>query len=434
MAKKFILESYPKLYGLLIISSLLCGLIFFVPVSTPLQDVTPPEIKNVLHFPDPPEAAEPLSIMCNVTDNIAVHTVEVIITAPDGILIEEELSHLPPSFYYYIGTYSLPGIYTYYIRANDTSGNTQTTDIHSFHVLDTMPPLVDLTYPTGGENIHGTVNITWTALDKSDLNLNGDIILSYSNDGGTNYTLIASGEDNDGTYDFDTTLLPDGTSYRIQVNATDSSDNTGTDSSTANFTIDNTPPQTTPTLVGPQGQNGWYTDTVTIYLDAIDNTSGVTSLLYKIDNGSWMTYEDSFSISSEGNHTLTFYATDAAGNHESHRTINIKIDGTDPLVSITKPLPGTLYIMDREIISLSNEIPLIIGTITVTVESPNETSGISLVEFSLDYKIQENVSQEPWIWTWDDTVLIPRKYHLIAKIYDWAGHSNLGILAVRKWL
>lgn len=434
MIKKYNLKYYPKLYSLLVISSLLCGFIFFSPISASRQDVTPPEITDVLHFPDPPEAAEPINIMCTVTDNTGVYAVQVTITTPDETVIEEEMSHIPPSFYYYTGTYSLPGIYTYYIRANDTAGNTKTTSAYSFHVFDTMPPLVDLTYPTGTENIHGKINITWTALDTSDPNLNGDIALSYSNDGGANYNLIASDEENDGAYDFDTTLLPDGILYRIRINATDASDNIGTDTSTQNFTIDNTPPQTTPTLMGPTGQNGWYTDTVTIYLDAIDNTSGVASLLYRIENGSWMTYEEPFSISSEGNHTLTFYATDAAGNHEPYQTINIKIDGTKPVVNITKPLPGSLYIMDREIISLSSDIPIIIGTITVTVESPNETSGIRLVEFSLDYQIEENISEEPWIWTWDGTVLLPRKYLLLVKIYDWAGNTNLGTLVVRKWL
>ena len=147
-----------------------------------------------------------------------------------------------------------------------------------------------------------------------------------------------------------------------------------------------------------------------------------------------MTYEESFSISSEGNHTLTFYATDAAGNHEPYQTINVKIDGTKPLVNITKPLPGGLYIMDREIIILSTDIPIVIGTVTVTVESPNETSGIRLIEFSLDYQIEENISEEPWTWTWDDTILLPRKYLLLVKIYDWAGNNNLGTLVVRKWL
>ena len=432
MTKKYIIAYNPKLYSLLVILSLLCGFILFVPTSTPRQDITPPDITQVLHFPDPAEAAEPFNIMCNVTDNTAVDSVQVTITAPDDTLIEEEMSYRPTSFYYYTDTFSLPGIYNYFIRATDTSGNTTAT--YSFQVEDTLPPFVDLTYPLGGENIRGSVNITWTALDKADPNLNGDIAISYSNDGGATYTLMASGQENDGTYEFDTALLPDGTLYRIMVNATDSSDNIGTNSSTANFTIDNTPPETTPTLMGPTGQNGWYTGMVTIYLDAIDNTSGVTSLLYRIENGSWMTYEESFSISSEGNHTLTFYATDAAGNHEPYQTINVKIDGTKPLVNITKPLPGGLYIMDREIIILSTDIPIVIGTVTVTVESPNETSGIRLIEFSLDYQIEENISEEPWTWTWDDTILLPRKYLLLVKIYDWAGNNNLGTLVVRKWL
>ena len=434
MAKIYIIDYYPKLCSLLVLSLLICGFIFIVPTSTPLQDITPPEITHVLHFPAPPEAAEPLNIMCNVTDNIAVQTVKVIITAPDEALIEEEMSFLPSSFYYYTGTFFLPGLYTYYIWATDTAGNIQTTAVRNLPVFDTQPPRVDLTYPQGGENVHGTINIAWTALDASDFNLDGNITLACSTDGGVNYTLLSSEENNDGTYEFDTAQFLDGTSYRIQVNATDSSDNIGTDSSTANFTIDNTPPQTTPTLIGPQGQNGWYTDTVTIYLDAIDNTSGVASLLYRIENNSWVTYTESFSISSEGNHTLTFYATDAAGNPEQHKTINIKIDGTDPLVNITKPRPGVLYIMDREVISLSSDIPLIIGTLTVTVDSPNETSGIRLVEFSLDYQSQESISEEPWTWSWDDTVLIPRKYLLIVKIYDWAGNTDIGTLVVRKWL
>jgi hypothetical protein len=372
--------------------------------------------------------------MCNVTDNVAVDTVQIIIVTPDGSTLQMDMSYISPFFYYYTATYTIPGTYTYYMWANDTAGNIQTTPLQSFQMVDSQPPQVELFYPLGGEYLRGVVDIIWTAVDASDPNLDGDITIKYSNDNGTSYVLLASNQENDGIYTFDSTLLPDGMMYKILINATDSSNNTGADLSPVPFTIDNTPPQTTCTLVGPKGNNGWYTDTVTVFLDAQDNTSGVSSLRYQINGGNWTEYTGSFIMQNEGNYTLRYYATDIAGNQEPQNITFVKIDWTNPLVTITKPTNGVLYILDREIISIPNEAPLIIGSITITVESPNETSGIQMVEFSVDYMLQENVSEEPWEWTWDESVLFPRRYLILVKIYDWAGNTNLDTLLVRKWL
>lgn len=55
--------------------------------------------------------------------------------------------------------------------------------------------------------------------------------------------------------------------------------------------LDNTPPITTIELTPstPNGDNGWYTTPVNIKLTASDTLSGIKSINYKLNNGSWQT-------------------------------------------------------------------------------------------------------------------------------------------------
>ncbi len=84
---------------------------------------------------------------------------------------------------------------------------------------------------------------------------------------------------------------------------------------------DVTPPTTISMVTGTMGNNGWYVSDVQITLTATDNEggSGVKEIHYTVDgteavvSGSTTT---TFSIVSDGTHTVTFYAIDNAGNVE----------------------------------------------------------------------------------------------------------------------
>ena len=80
-------------------------------------------------------------------------------------------------------------------------------------------PWVDVTSPNGGETVDDTTEITWTAPD-----VDGDSVtinIFYSSNGGSDFFTVAMGEENDGTYDWDTSPYNDGSQYLIKLYAYD---------------------------------------------------------------------------------------------------------------------------------------------------------------------------------------------------------------------
>src|SRR5207245_2216953 len=102
------------------------------------------------------------------------------------------------------------------------------------------------------------------------------------------------------------------------------------------ISIDTMPPQSTITLTGTVGEDGWYISNVTTSLAATDATSGVASITYRVDNGSWATYSGPFTLS-DGRHVVQYGATDFAGLRESVHTATIDIDTLAPVTV------GTLF-------------------------------------------------------------------------------------------
>jgi parallel beta-helix repeat protein len=97
------------------------------------------------------------------------------------------------------------------------------------------------------------------------------------------------------------------------------------------------PPMTTVSLSGTLGANGWYTSSVTVSISATDNYSGVNATFYRMDtSGSWSNYSFSFVLSNDGNYTLQFYSKDNASNNEPVKSISVKIDKTNPILTINQ--------------------------------------------------------------------------------------------------
>jgi len=94
--------------------------------------------------------------------------------------------------------------------------------------------------------------------------------------------------------------------------------------------IDSIPPTTTYVLTGTDGDNGWKISEVIIEFMASDLMSGFNCTMYIIDGGQPVPYSSSFALDEDGNHTIQFYSMDNAGNIESVKTLNVKIDRFAP--------------------------------------------------------------------------------------------------------
>jgi hypothetical protein len=118
------------------------------------------------------------------------------------------------------------------------------------------------------------------------------------------------------------TVATDGANQQVTGTATDSAGNTA--SVTATVNVDATAPVITPTVAQTNGlpinTAGWYNSPVTVNYTCSDATSGVT------------TCSSPQTESTDGQYTLSGYATDNAGNNSSVNT-TINLDQTPPAVN-----------------------------------------------------------------------------------------------------
>ena len=135
--------------------------------------------------------------------------------------------------------------------------------------LDTVAPALELSAPHGGEEwyLGDTNNILWNATDS---NLVHDSVnIWYSLNGGTNYTLLAEGIANSGTYAWP---LPDNTSNnaKVKIQVADSFGYISEKVSASTFSITYVPPE------APEGVNVDIANAV----DALISWQPVTETIY----------------------------------------------------------------------------------------------------------------------------------------------------------
>ncbi|MDE3074917.1 MAG: hypothetical protein KGJ86_05765, partial [Chloroflexota bacterium] len=118
------------------------------------------------------------------------------------------------------------------------------------------------------------------------------------------------------------------------------SDNAGNPATPYNWSgkVDGTLPSISTTLnpALPNGNNGWYTSSPTVTASCADSFSGVSTLTYKINSGSTVTYSSGFQVP-DGPNTVTFTCTSVSG---MVATTNFTVD-VDTGASFTGPLLTT---------------------------------------------------------------------------------------------
>ncbi len=157
----------------------------------------------------------------------------------------------------------------------------------------------------------------------------------------TNHDVIVTFECSDGgsgvaTCGDPVTIAAEGGNQAASGSATDNVGNSASTSFTG-VNIDKTAPVTSAgasTTSGPYSWVSWTNQTVTVTLSAGDQGgSNVSTISYAIDGKNPLTYDAPFDVSTDGQHTITFWSTDGAGNIEVSQSQQIWIDKTPPVIT-----------------------------------------------------------------------------------------------------
>src|SRR5690606_35753926 len=112
---------------------------------------------------------------------------------------------------------------------------------------------------------------------------------------------------------------------------------------------DTTPPEVTTTVTGDQDEDGSYIGSATVTITATDDDSGIDTVQYTLDDGDWTTYDGPITITQPGHHTLTYRATDHAGNTtEGTITFTVVEEDTGPDPDTTPPEVTTTVTGDQD--------------------------------------------------------------------------------------
>ena len=301
-------------------------------------------------------------------------------------------------------------VYWVAVTSIDTSGNESVfSTVVSAQPRDTTAPAVSLTAPAAGSTLSGARTVSANATD--DVGVAG---VQFKLDGAN-----LGAEDTTAPYSisWDTTLTPNG-SHSLTATARDAAGNTTTSTSVAVTVtnVDTTPPVVA--LTAPAaGAN--LTGTLTVSASASDNV-GVVGVRFKLD-GANLGAEDTttpYSIAwdtnttTDGPHTLSAVARDAAGNTTTSAPVSVTVanaDVTPPTVSVTAPSAGAVLAF----------------TVTVTATA-SDNVGVVGVLFQVDgVSIGPEDTAAPWSISWDTLPIANGTHTITATARDAAGNTKV---------
>jgi hypothetical protein len=159
---------------------------------------------------------------------------------------------------------------------------------------------------------------------------------------------------------------------------------TGQESPATSFLFDATAPTTTAAASGVANAAGWISAaSSTVTVSATDAESGVVSVAYQVNSGSWTTVagaSTSFAVSSQGTTAVSYYATDAAGNVATTKALTVKLDNVAPTVTVAYPPSGTVTSATWNGNCRNSSNAVANG---LCGSSTDATSGVSVVEYLL---------------------------------------------------
>ncbi len=294
-----------------------------------IDDLSPPIVESINAIPPVQNVGDHVNISCEVTDNVEVEEVFLIVTYPDASHINISMSHTD-GMYFSNRAYPMLGVYEFHIYAIDTSGHANQTATHTFEMQDLTPPEVEIVAPATGAKVGDDVLIKWNATDNA-ANTTLLITIKYSPNNGITWHKIVENTENDGEYVWNTTGLDDSSEYLLEISAKDASNNVGKAISDE-FTVDNTAPSLT--IEKPEGGKMYIFDRevlplvynkafiigkITVQATPSDTLSGIAKVEFSVDGThkaqvTASPYEWTWDEKIFGAHTIKVTAYDNAGN------------------------------------------------------------------------------------------------------------------------
>ncbi|KFE64004.1 Ig-like domain-containing protein [Hyalangium minutum] len=289
-------------------------------------------------------------------------------------------------------------------RASDAMNNTATSAQVSVTVeRDTMPPSITLTSPVAGAVLGGSVTLSPNATDniavaKVEFFLDGTLL-------GTSSTAPFS-------YAWNTRTAANG-NHTLRARATDTSGN-ATSTADVSVTVDNDTSAPTVSITSPTSGAvifGYFT----VQANATDDR-GVSSVRFLVDGINWGTDSSApfaFNLNSQGfsngQHTLTAQAFDAAGNSTTSAAVIVTVnnDSTPPTVSISSPAP----------------FATVSGVVNVQANATDNVA-VTRVDFIWNYYLIASDTTPPFSVPWDTTQRPNGNYTLSAIAYDATGNQT----------
>ncbi|RME31119.1 hypothetical protein D6789_03735, partial [Candidatus Woesearchaeota archaeon] len=221
-------------------------------------------------------------------------------------------------------------LYYYNVTSCDANGNCATSGPKNFTTTtDVTAPSVTLVTPADALRTNSApITINCSATDAIALNNITLLIWNASNTLDYTNTVAATGTSDNAQWSF--TPTSDG-NYTWNCRAGDTSDNHGAAAANRSFTYDTTPPTTS-----DDAPSGWQTSAFVVTLTPSDSGVGTNYTTYTLDGGA-ATNGTQVNITTEGNHTITYYSVDALGNTESTRTVSAALDLNAPRLDLTNP-------------------------------------------------------------------------------------------------
>jgi hypothetical protein len=287
------------------------------------------------------------------------------------------------------------------------SSGSITSNTATLTVGDTTPPTVSITAPANGATVFGTVTVSASATDNV-----GVVGVQFKLDGANLGAELTAAPY---AISWNTTVSSPG-AHTLTAVARDAAGNTATSAAVSVTVADTTPP--TVSIMAPAA-GATVSGTITVSASATDNV-GVVGVQFKLDGtnlGAEVTaapYAISWNTTgaTNGSHTLTAVARDAAGNTATSTAVSITVsnaasDTTPPTVSITAPAKGAT----------------ISGTITVSATATDNV-GVVGVQFKLDgVNFGAELKAAPYALPWNTTTVLNGAHTLTAVARDAAGNT-----------
>ncbi|MGK5739955.1 OmpL47-type beta-barrel domain-containing protein [Micromonospora sp. URMC 103] len=266
------------------------------------------------------------------------------------------------------------GQHTLTYRATDKAGNTSAVQSVSFTVVP--PPADDTTAPTVSAMLHGEQ-------DGNGAYVGGATVMLSATDSGSGVDTIEYSLDGQpyAAYSAPFAVNQPG-QHTVNYRATDKAGNTSAAQSVS-FTVaqpspdDTTAPTATAAVTGQQDATGAYVGSATVTVSATDTESGVDKIEYSLDGGAYAAYTAPVSVNAVGQHTLTYRATDKAGNTSAVQSVSFTVVAPPPQDTTA---PTTSAVLQGQ----KNADGAFVSSATVVVTASDSGSGVDKIEYSLD--------------------------------------------------